>query len=284
MSSSIITNQALGIGAIAGSQHISKKITSQINGGFTSNNISLNSSVTGNLLGANSPWHTTLEVFDEEPHIKKYQVYETTEDLLVLSATWHRLRKKQELLNNQGYFIKTITDKALFEHINSIDRENASMIRDYYSKKFLMWTLSEVPLTNFRKDLKTFINSNGKIFEGKMKPLAHRLPEFYDYDIEFDKMFVEHNTQVNQDTQHKSTLKRLSLVTTMLHKRKHSTHKEYWFSDEQDNLNLITIDKNNILINLMDLHSSNPFKINCVSSKKIRDNREYCLLEKFNFL
>lgn len=255
--------------------------------GSSLNNISISGH--SGAVGSQSAWTASLTDFGlsgSDANVKKYEVFEITEDLLVLSTTWQRMRKERDAGNQAGLMLmpSSITDNILFKNITVDDRDRAEQIRDYYHKKLMLWALNEINLSPFRHDMKKFIQSDGKVFQEGMKPLVYRLPEFYDYDVAFDDLFLAHNTKVNQDKPHLVKEKRLTLVSTIMRKRKHLTVKEYWFTDENDNLNLMVVNKDNSLLKLMDFYSQNPFKISGIFSKKIRDNREYCVLEKYSFL
>ena len=277
------------------SQKIGASLAKQINGGvirsgavgslLPNSTISLTSA--GNVIGS-SP----INIFDEDiqSHVRRYEVFEIEEDLLLLSVVWQRMRKERDEFDANGNSQKgqiampsTITDKILFRNITSEDRTRTETIRDYYHKKFMMWALNDIRLTSFREDLKKLIQSDGKVFKENVRPLAYRIPEFYDYDVMFDEMFVQHNTQVKQDRQKATSTKIFKLIKTMVRKRKHSTIKEFWFSDENDNLNLMMVSKDNPLLKLMEYHSQNTFKIQGLFEKRIRDNREYCVVEKYSF-
>ena len=273
------------------SQKIGASLAKQINGGvirsgaagsLLPNNTTISLTSAGNVIGS-SP----LNIFEDEiqHHVKRYEVFEIEEDLLLLSIVWQRMRKERDN-NQQGQIAmpSTVTDKILFRNITPEDRTRTETIRDYYHKKFMMWALNDIRLTSFREDLKKLIQSDGKVFKENIRPLAYRIPEFYDYDVMFDEMFIEHNTQVKQDRQKATSTKTFKLVKTMVRKRRHSTVKEFWFSDENDNLNLMAVSKDNPLLKLMEYHSQNTFKIQGLFEKKIRDNREYCIVEKYSFL
>jgi hypothetical protein len=113
---------------------------------------------------------------------KRYEVFELKEDVLVLSATWKRLRNEKKF---QGSISKLV-DHTLFSEIQPEDREQANSIRDYYSKKVMMLKLKGKRLTNFREDLNSFIHSDGTMVKEGMFPLVYRLPEFYEYDRTID--------------------------------------------------------------------------------------------------
>ena len=222
-----------------------------------------------------------FSLFDD--HIKKYEVIETTEDILLLSVVLHRLKSDNSEIVKLKFPTK-ITDKILLDNITESDRTRTYELRDYYSKKFLWWTLNEIRLTPFREDLKSLINSDGKIFKEKILPLAYRMPEFYDYDTSFDKLVSEHKSTIKSNSYHTVATKVLRHVKTLDRKRRHLWLYEYWFTDDNDNLTCIAINKDNTLRSLFNLAIKNPLPIEGLFSKKIRENKEYFVLEKYSFL
>lgn len=187
-------------------------------------------------------------------NVKKYEVFETSEDILALSVTWHRLR----LLGNR--IINTIrpttlTDNILFTEINQEDRNRADIIRDYYSKKLIVMTLRGQRISKFRKDLNTFIHGDCKIVKEEMMPLIFRLPEFYDYDIQLQEMFRDLNKQF-EDTEDqaygaayggKKILKPMKKFVVKLRTNKFS---EYWLKDDDNKAYKIEIPIENKLNHL----------------------------------
>ena len=224
----------------------------------------------------------TISIDDlNNPHIKKYQVIEVDEDLLALSTTWHRLR--QEHANGQPYVpISKITDKELFKRVTEKDRELASTIRDYYSKKIMMWKLKGQTLTRFRDDLNIFIHSDGKIFKEEMCPLAYRLPEFYHYDIGFDELSNEHN-KIVKERPIGAQSKTVNLHKTFMVGKRHSKRKEYWFTDNNDNLITLSLSHDNPLLSLLDLASKEPLTVKAKFSIRDRDNVQYMYCDKYTF-
>jgi len=190
-----------------------------------------------------APWSLSkmkgldYEFGDEEinPHMKKYNVTESDEDLLALSAAWHRIRKTPFDPNRVSPKITSLTDASLFNFVTDEDRTKAADIRDYYSKKIVVWTLKEIRLTSYRTDLNKFIHGNGKIFTDEMLPLAYRLPEFYEYDLAFADMMRDlprhSNESIRNSITEKHTLRPLRNFDV---KNKHGYRHEYWFKDEND--------------------------------------------------
>jgi len=131
-------------------------------------------------------------------YVKKYEVFETTEDILALSVTWHRMRSslshKINMIAPDNRPTK-LTDSVLFREMIQEDKDRADIIRDYYSKKLMVITLREQRISKFRKDLSTFVHGDNKVVKEEMMPLIYRLPEFYEYDMGFDEMFRDLNKQ-----------------------------------------------------------------------------------------
>jgi len=180
-------------------------------------------SITGNMSGS--------LMWDNNENVKKYEVVETTEDILALSVTWHRLR----LLGiNTIERPTTLTDNILFGVINQEDRDRANVIRDYFSKKIVMITLRGQNLSSFRKDLNTFIHGDCKVVKEELMPLIYRLPEFYDNDIQHDEMFRDFNKHFEDTSKLWRGTKTLKPVRKFFINLKTKKFLEYWLKDEND--------------------------------------------------
>jgi hypothetical protein len=206
----------------------------------------LSGSVTGNLSGSVT-WDSNSST---NGNVKKYEVFETSEDILALSVTWHRLRLPGNHIINT-IRPTTLTDNILFTEINQEDRNRADIIRDYYSKKLMVITLREQRISKFRKDLNTFIHGDCKIVKEEMMPLIFRLPEFYDYDIQLHEMFRDLNKQF-EDTEDqayggKKILKPMKKFVVKLRTNKFS---EYWLKDDDNKAYKIEIPIENKLNHL----------------------------------
>ena len=115
----------------AQSQKIGASLAKQINGGvIRSGSLLPNSTISltsaGNVIGS-SP----INIFDEDiqSHVRRYEVFEIEEDLLLLSVVWQRMRKERDEFDANGNSQKgqiampsTITDKILFRNITPEDR------------------------------------------------------------------------------------------------------------------------------------------------------------------
>ena len=242
------------------------------------NTISLNSVDTG----SNFDWfnHGSLNV-------KKYQIVETTEDLLVLSTTWKRLRDERQLTNENGYLVPTsLIDNTLFHCVTTADRNLAGEIRDFYSKKIIYWKLKDIPLSQFRQAMSEFIHTDGKRFKEEILPLVYRLPEFYEYDIHFEELSRQHNQSLPVISKASGFVgtKTLTLVKTLVVNKKQLKRKEYWFTDNNDNLVLIPIESSNSLMSLLDLVSKNPIRVEGKFQSRTTDHTEYLVGKKITFI
>ena len=219
-------------------------------------------------------------------NVQKYEVYEISQDLLALSVCWARYRKIRNDSGPQPTITKLL-DSELFRLVTEEDITQANVIRDYYSKKIMVLKLKNEGFTAFREDLNTFIHSDGKMFKESMLPLAYRLPEFYEYDVEFEKMAFEYNREVKRnDDPHVVTVKQLKFVKKLSVNTKRQKRKEYWFSDRHNNLVLLSVESSNPLLSLMDMTvDKNDITIKGSIRKSTRDGLEYLKVDnKFTFV
>jgi len=258
-----------------------------INGsGIGAQSASLNTISLSNISGYNNSISLGDLEFAFNDNVTKYEVYEISQDLLALSVCWSRYRKVR---NEPGLHpnITKLIDSELFRLVTEEDIAHANVIRDHYSKRIMMWKLKNITLTPFREDLNTFIHSNGKTFKENMMPLAYRLPEFYEYDVEFEKMSFDYNKEVKRhdDSLFVSESKQLKFVKQLSVNNRRLKRKEYWFSDSFNNLVTFSIEPSNPLISMLDMTLKNN-EVNVVGKyKKIsRDGNEYLKVDRFSFV
>jgi len=280
--------------------NISKQLATMINSGSITNNITTGYGATptisisgsggggGFLSGGFSAQSINLGnlEFEFNDDVKKYEVYEISQDLLALSVCWERYRKSRDEYKPHPTITKLL-DSELFRLLSEDDIAQANVIRDYYSKKIMVLKLKNEGFTSFREDLNTFIHSDGKMFRENMMPLAYRLPEFYEYDVEFEKMSFDYNREVKRmDQPYMVDTKQLTFVKQLLVNKKRYKRKEYWFSDRSNNLVNIDIDTSNPLISLMDMVvNKNDITINGRFKKCTRDGNEFIKVNnKFTFV
>jgi len=236
-------------------------------------------SITGSGSSTGIDWSSFGQ--EKNNNVSKYEVYEISKDLLALSICWSRLRKEREQAYNLlSPTITKLLDGELFQLTTHEDIEKANIIRDYYSKKIMVWKLKNINLSAFRQDLNSFIHSNGQTFKESMLPLAYRLPEFYEYDVEFEKMTFDYNKEIkSHDPYAASETKQLKFVKKLSVNKRHSKSKEYWFSDTHNNLVNLNLDSNNPLLSLLDnVVTKGNLVINARYKKSYRDGNEHLTL------
>jgi hypothetical protein len=241
-----------------------------------------------NVAGAQGSGYSGVLNFDEfsyRPDVKKYEVYEISQDLLALSVCWARYRKAR---NEPGLHptITKLLDSELFRLVTDEDVAQANVIRDYYSKKIMVWKLKNISLTSFRNDLNTFVHSDGKTFKETMMPLAFRLPEFYEYDVEFEKMSFDYNKEVKrQESLHVNETRHLTFIKSLSVNTKRLKRIEYWFSDSYNNLVQMNIDTNNPLNSLLEkVITSGSIDLTAKYATRNRDGNEFLKVDKFKFV
>jgi len=244
------------------------------------NTISINS-----LNGFNSN-----ELFNHNMHpgVKKYEIYESPEDILVLSVAWKRLR-------DAGVHgtVSKLLDRTLFSLVIPEDRTVANEIRDYYSKKIMMLKLKGIDLTPYRTDLNTFIHSDGMKFREDVFGMVYYLPQFYTYDNELDEVREKVKTTdlisnvikmpgkgIPQD-------KSLEPIAKIKFVNKRLKQKQYWFKDvHTDGGVVLSFDNKNPLEHIWDhmFETKELLSIRGHYFLKERDNFEYFSVSDWNLL
>lgn len=195
------------------------------------------------------PWDS----LHNNPNIKKYQVVESTVDILELSVAWHRLRSQRT--DPRPLQFSTLLDKDLYDEVSNYDVQLAAKIRDYYSKKLMVATLREQSFSQYRTDLSTFVHSDGKVFKEEMLPLVYKLPEFYFYDIEMDEVLATVDKSIDIDFENqvpKLTTKTLTKLHKSVLNKKTSKRTEYWLTDSKNHVCRLTVENSNQLKHIWD--------------------------------
>jgi hypothetical protein len=106
--------------------------------GLTTQQLTSLTTLTSNNFGQlNTISISGLDYIHHHPDVKKYEIYESPEDLLALSVAWKRHRDTDT--SYTGY--RNLLDAELFKVLTHEDQTVADSIRDYYSKKVMMWKL-----------------------------------------------------------------------------------------------------------------------------------------------
>jgi len=207
------------------------------------------------------------------PEVKKYEIYETPQDVLALSVAWKRLREDGTAQGN----ISSLLDRRLFEVLTSDDHANATVIRDYYSKKVVLWKLKGDRLSSYREDMNKFVHSDGTKLRENMLGLAYYIPSFYEYDTQLDEVRLQVvSKQIPLTAQIDS--KKLKPLKRIIFKNKRASNIQYWFQDTRtDCAVLITVDTKNPLDHMWKhmFETSSILNISGTYGKRNRDNFEY---------
>lgn len=214
-----------------------------------------------------------LSDYKRHPDVKKYEVYELPEDVMILSSTWKRLRDEGKYGN-----VSKLVDNELFKEITQADRQKAAEIRDYYSKKIVMWNLKGQQLTSYRKDLVKLIQGDGSILREDQFGIAYHLPAFYEYDQSFEEIRLS-TSYTNLKSKSEGTVK-LTPIKKMFHKTKHMVRHEYWFKTNNDEPVMLPLNVKNPLEHIWDsiFNSGKQLEIGATFIKKQIDGFEYHLV------
>lgn len=211
--------------------------------------------------------------------LSMHEMYESTQDLLVLSAASFRIKESTGIHYS-------IVDEDLYEKVNSDDVEQAELISDYYSKKLTFLKLNnDLEFTHYRQDLNSFIHSDRKRFKPTMIGLAYWLPIFYKYDKQIDHIKEEVNIKQgfkNMDKDNKPRTMNLSVdlkpINKVFRKTKRNCTFQYWFKDDKLNAGvMIEIEQKNQLIEVWNhiFETKELLTVEGYVSRKTLDNFEY---------
>lgn len=215
------------------------------------------------------------EVQDKE----NTNLYKTKNDILVLSCVLHRLNKTGIKHRYSLWDLDHLSDAQ--SNITDEDRKFAETIRMDFASKLVLYVLKFGELSQFKSDLNTFLNTDFKSNEeystpGKYLGMCHKLPYFYEYNQEQLALFDNHSKKIVgpdkiNDTRVVRFLKKLDPNT-----RKTSNNVEYWFEDKNLNRIVVSINKSNPLLKILDKTIIDQTLIlTAVFSKKINYTVEY---------
>lgn len=169
----------------------------------------------------------------------------TNKDLLALSVAWKRLRD-----SGTSHNIGSITDESLSEHLTTTDIEQAAVIKDYYSKKIMLWNIKGQQISKFRTDLTKIIYNQETTYCEADLPILYRLPEFYEYDTNIDSLKNRFNVSITDANQFGT--KKLNPLQHLKSKINGVVWNEYWLADSKNNANVIKLRSDNQLQSLWD--------------------------------
>ena len=236
-------------------------------------NLTQGSTITlGGVLGG-AGLGSSLNLREESIYYKKIELLEITEDPLVVACTAYRVWTK----NNTYY---RLLDNTLFSMITNEDRELASDISDYYSKKIMWNNLKGGEQSNYRKDLSTFLHGDRKKIEEKMIPLIYMLPSFYNFDTKFDEL----KKLCSQDFEIvtgkvKNVSHKVKPIGKLQRKTKNSDSKQYWMIDDNGIPYLFSVAPKNTLLPLFEsFFEEESFTISGLAhTRQIDDSKYYSI-------
>lgn len=214
----------------------------------------------------------------ESSNIKRYQVIESTEDLLALSCAWYRIRNSNHPLQPH---ITNLLEDALFNNLRPEDREMANKVRDYYTKKFMVMTLKDQKLTMFRQDLKDYLVGDDNKFVEKTIPMVYRMPEFYMHDVAFDEIKIDFEKTIPKfDSLNRRVTEHNVKLTPIKSFKKNSKSRgksvEYWLKDSRNHAYRFSIKQENTLLGIWNtLFNAGEMTISLNVQASRRDDLEF---------
>lgn len=136
----------------------------------------------------------SFELFPEDTEFERIKMDGGKVDFLVTSCALHRIKKTNPI--EASKLGGRVSDRKLVSMITTEDVIHAAKIREFYSKKIMMWKLLDKNLSQFRVKLASFLADSTGIGttqvdlneHEKLMGIAYRLPEFYAYDMELDSL------------------------------------------------------------------------------------------------
>lgn len=188
----------------------------------------------------------TLKSPDLNELSEKPSVYNFLADPLAQSVAMYLNKQNGYKIGGVRGSLNPIS-KQHVERLITDDYQIAGQIRDYYSKKIMMWNLLGHPLSNFRQDLNAFIHLNDfSAVEDKMIPLIYKLPEFYFQDIKLEDVLLKCVKFNDGVIGKRNGIKKLTYLDSITKKSKLKVlaTTEYWFHDENKYPVLIRLQQN----------------------------------------
>jgi hypothetical protein len=218
-------------------------------------------------------------------HLKKYEMYESTEDVVALGCAAHRMMRDLKIHYK-------VTDRELYSKVEQQDRDKSKEIKDYYSKKIMMLKLKNSnPLSPFREDMNKLIHSDGLVFKENMIGIAYWLPYFHSYDLDLDyvksSVTPTHDFEKLNNNRVPGTMNlsaNLTPLKSMKRATKRGKHQQYWLRDDKLNAAVnINIEDKNQLQHLWDylFENESTLKIKGNYSRTSRDGFEYFSVTKW---
>lgn len=151
-----------------------------------------------------------------------------------------------------------------------------------------MLTLLEIKLSSFRQDLKDYLLGDSKKFIEKVVPMIYRLPEFYEFDIQFENVkqqmapTTDYNMHEFLNSGRKGESLELFPVATLKKENKSLNIFEYWMKSELGKAYCIAINHDNPLRSLWNREfSKQRIHFHTDLQPRVRDGLFYYLLKNY---
>jgi hypothetical protein len=232
--------------------------------------------------------NVTLEEFDlfEKTYVEKSKTLK--EDPLVLSCVVKRLSTE-----NEGVYY-SLEDERLLEDIRKEDREQAELIRKYFTKKFFWQNFTDNRnLSSFRNRVCVLLET--RIHECKDQDLGiyFKLPWFYDEDMIYEDFKKSYKTVdvpnivygVPYGSKRVREILNLKYIRhTFCYQRKRKIRR-LWFTDQQYLFSIEVEDANPLLETFIDsLTSSTNVKLEAFRSPDRIDKMHFYKIFNFKLL
>lgn len=208
---------------------------------------------------------SNLTISTDDSFFKSFQQYVEKSkkfeiDPLVLSVSAKELSEKFP-----GTHYNLYDDKRLLDNISDATKNRVEEIRKYYSKKLFWNNLNGVDLSPIRHRMSVLLEH--KVLECNDNDIGiyWKLPYFYEEDCVYDDFKEKYNTDRLSPLGNKVSnrfAKRLSFLKTTSSCQKNGKTKNYWFSDDNQDLYAIQLSLGNELLSFFeDILEKNPTPI-----------------------
>jgi hypothetical protein len=144
-------------------------------------------------------------------------------------------------------------------------------------------------LTAFREDLKDFLHGDSKKFKEKFVPMVYRLPEFYETDLQFEKIKSNFVLDIKDDSRKflrsdraKNTFE-LMPIASLKKENKSMKRTEYWLKTKSNDFAYaLVLDDTNPLKSLWEREfKKHTIVMDATTIPKIRDGLYYYVLSNY---
>lgn len=206
---------------------------------------------------------------------KKPKLYDFDVDPIAVACYLER--------SNNSVEWESMTTRSIQSNVTLGDLKLAAEIRDHYSKRIMLWKLLGDPISKFRESLNTFIHQeNMLVVDDEYLGLIRKLPRFYHYDLDFDKMRYGAVDAVWTGHTFKTSIV-LTPIVRLEQKTRLDKTFEYWLKDENERRFMIPVAGNNPLDHLYKsvFDKKTPLMYTAQAGVKSRNNLKYYILARW---